>query len=80
MELVQELEPSKVYVRGFNAGYLLAEDGPELVESLLKGNKSPSSDYMKGMRGGWKEMELEKVRNAESARDNSNDREAERRR
>ncbi len=46
------------FIKGFNAGYFLAEYEPQLLTSLLK-NIQPTNSYISGLSFGQKEYELE---------------------
>lgn len=56
----EETSPSPEYLKGFNEGYLLAKESPELTDKLssIKGE----SDRTKGFLDGGKEYNLEKIR------------------
>jgi len=58
-EMIQEQE--KLFVRGFNNGYLIAEHEPELAAQLVK-VPNDHSDYFEGIVLGKQEFEMEKVR------------------
>ena len=48
----------KLYIKGFNSGYLLAKHEPELLGKVLK-NISPKKDFVEGLFSGKEEYELE---------------------
>jgi hypothetical protein len=54
-------ETSALYVRGFNHGYTLAKDIPDLVAKIVK-QLSPENDYLSGFFSGKEEWELEQNR------------------
>lgn len=49
----------KLFITGFNSGYLLAEFEPQLLILLLN-NVQPNNSYMRGIFAGQKEFELGK--------------------
>ena len=48
----------KLYIKGFNSGYLLAKYMPALLAKILK-NVSPTNDFVEGLFSGKEEYELE---------------------
>ena len=48
----------KLYIKGFNSGYLLAKHEPELLTKIVK-NVSPANDFVEGLFSGKEEFELE---------------------
>lgn len=50
----------KLYTKGFNSGYLLQKDNPELAKKLIEGNQSKESIFFKGLVAGSKEQVREK--------------------
>ena len=48
----------KLYIKGFNSGYLLAKHEPELLTKIVK-NVSPANDFVEGLYSGKQEYELE---------------------
>lgn len=48
----------KQFISGFNSGYLLAQNEPDMFTSLLT-QISPINSYISGMNYGKKEYELE---------------------
>lgn len=48
----------KQFIKGFNAGYLLAEYEPQILTALLK-QIHPVNSYISGMAYGQKEYKLE---------------------
>jgi hypothetical protein len=48
---------------GFNSGYFLAKEKPELLQTLLNG-ASGNSEYLEGIKAGQKEYEKERMRQA----------------
>lgn len=59
MEANETTEIPEAYVKGFNDGYLLAKESPDLLNTLLQGNQSKSSEYFKGLVSGKRELEKE---------------------
>jgi len=51
----------KLFTKGFNNGYLLAQHEPELAKKLTA-NNNDQSDYFKGLVKGKKEFEMSKIR------------------
>lgn len=58
-----EDEPSKKYIEGFNTGYLLQEEKPDLALSL-RHTRFPESeqDYANGLRDGISQREMEQLK------------------
>ena len=54
----------RLYIKGFNSGYLLAKNLPELLSKALKG-VTPKDDFSAGLFSGRDEFELEKFRTQE---------------
>lgn len=54
---MEDLE--KIYIKGFNVGYLLSQHDPELLTQLLK-TKS-SNEYFNGLHSGKKQHDREKL-------------------
>ena len=48
----------KLYIKGFNSGYLLAKYMPVLLTKIVK-NVSPTNDFVEGLFSGKEEYELE---------------------
>jgi hypothetical protein len=48
------------YLKGFNDGYLLKQQKPQLIENLL--NISSSSDYIQGLKDGERTYNQNKVK------------------
>ena len=48
----------KNLIEGFNSGYFLAKEKPELLQALLKG-VTGNSEYLEGIKAGQKEYQLE---------------------
>ena len=48
----------KLYIKGFNSGYLLAKYMPVLLTKIVK-NVSPTNDFVEGLFSGKQEYELE---------------------
>ncbi|OQA11985.1 MAG: hypothetical protein BWY67_00595 [Bacteroidetes bacterium ADurb.Bin397] len=61
MENLENTEaPNPDYLKGFNEGYLLSKENPELTKSFI--DKLPYSDRSNGFKDGWKQTILEKSR------------------
>ena len=60
-ELEKTTEQDKLFIKGFNNGYLIAEHEPELAAQLVK-VPNDHSDYFEGIVLGKQEFEMEKVR------------------
>lgn len=48
----------RLFIKGFNSGYLLAKHMPSLLDKIVK-NVSPTNDFSEGLFSGRKEYELE---------------------
>ncbi|MEI9911352.1 MAG: hypothetical protein WDO71_17830 [Bacteroidota bacterium] len=48
------------YAKGFNAGYLLSQHEPQLLNQLLKGTND-DSQYLQGLKMGKKQYQIEKT-------------------
>ena len=48
----------KLYIKGFNSGYLLAKHEPELLTKIVK-NVTPANDFVEGLFSGKEEYELQ---------------------
>ncbi|MBK8954971.1 MAG: hypothetical protein AB7O73_12865 [Bacteroidia bacterium] len=48
----------KLFIKGFNDGYILANHEPKLLDAILH-NISPTNSYINGLSSGQKEFELE---------------------
>ena len=51
----------RLYIKGFNSGYLLAKHMPTLLQKIVK-NFSPADDFSEGLFSGKKEFEIENAR------------------
>lgn len=62
------MEDEKKFLKGFNAGYLIAKHNPELSKKLKQGLSESDNALVQGFLSGTqelkKEMFLEKMRNA----------------
>lgn len=52
----------KQFIKGFNNGYFLAEERPELLNTLLTGITTENSSYLEGLQEGRKQRENERER------------------
>jgi hypothetical protein len=52
------MEADKLYTKGFNDGFLLAEHAPALVQKLTP-SLTPTNDYLDGLLAGTQEFTLE---------------------
>ena len=59
MNETESITPSKDYVKGFNLGYELSKEKPELALSLI--DKMPDTEKFEGFKDGWKQCTLEKT-------------------
>ena len=48
----------KLFIKGFNDGYVLANHEPNLLNAIMH-NLSPTNSYVSGLSFGQKEFELE---------------------
>ncbi|UPT67666.1 MAG: hypothetical protein M0D57_03060 [Sphingobacteriales bacterium JAD_PAG50586_3] len=55
-----EETPAPEYLKGFNQGYLLAKEKPELMEQLAK--VEDKSEQGQGLQDGYKEYLLERIK------------------
>lgn len=51
---------TKKYLKGFNDGYILKEQKPDLLENIL--NTTSSNDYIQGLKDGEREFKKQKVK------------------
>ena len=56
-----ELIVDENYLKGFNRGYVLTENVPDMVNTILK-VALPENDYFSGFKDGKQEFEMEKAR------------------
>lgn len=54
-----EIEPSADYLKGFNEGYLLSKERPELAETIIK-NVPGDTERLSGFADGHRQYEIEK--------------------
>ena len=73
-----KIDESK-FIKGFNAGYLLAVHEASLITNLLK-NVQPTTSYISGIKSGQKEFQfeidknqLEELRSIRDQKDHSRD-------
>ncbi|MBK8875519.1 MAG: hypothetical protein IPN13_17020 [Bacteroidetes bacterium] len=59
MSETENITPSQDYLKGFNLGYELSKEKPELALSLI--DKMPDSEKSEGFKDGWKQSTLEKT-------------------
>ncbi|GAA4457869.1 hypothetical protein [Rurimicrobium arvi] len=57
----EELEVDPAYQKGFNGGYTLAKEDPELLKALLQ-SKNDHSQYFQGLKAGGREYLREKFK------------------
>ena len=59
---MEEQEPSKQYLKGFNSGYVLAEHKPELLNSIMNSfpDKNIENDFVLGLEHGHDTYEKER--------------------
>ncbi len=55
------MEADKLYTKGFNDGFLLAEHAPALVQKLTP-SLTPANDYLDGLLAGTREFTLEQAK------------------
>jgi len=55
------MSQEKLYQKGFNAGYLLSQHEPVLIEKILKSNNK-DNEYFEGLLFGKKEYDREVFR------------------
>jgi len=78
----EELHVSEEYLKGFNDGYQLRKHEPELLDKLLKGQKS-TNERLKAMEAGSRQAQKEQIieqmkGKQEKAKDKSKGKERER--
>jgi hypothetical protein len=59
LTMEEEVTPSSEYIKGFNDGYVLAQEIPDLAKSLSK--IETRSDRLSGFKDGKKQYILEKL-------------------
>lgn len=52
----------KLFIKGFNNGYMLAKHEPQMLDNLLREIR-PNSSYIDGMKGGQLEYQQERLQN-----------------
>lgn len=57
----QETQIDPNYIKGFNNGYILAKEEPELFEQIMK-TPNEDKEYFKGLKAGGKEFIKEKFK------------------
>ena len=62
MSETENTTPSQDYLKGFNLGYELSKEKPELALSLI--DKMPDSEKANGFKDGWKQSTLERTMEA----------------
>lgn len=71
---MQQQDPSPEYIKGFNQMYKLKQEMPEAAQQILAAKAE--GDRFKGMLGGAKQFELERIREvSRKNRDQSQQRE-----
>lgn len=50
----------KLFAKGFNSGYVMEKDNPELTKKLIEGNQNKDNTYFKGVVAGSKEQKRER--------------------
>jgi intein-encoded DNA endonuclease-like protein len=56
------------YIKGFNDGYLLKQNKPQLLENVL--STTYSNDYIQGLRDGERNYRIQKVKSRTQELDN----------
>lgn len=54
-------DQEKLFIKGFNNGYLLAEHEPQLAAQHVR-NSNSHSQYFKGIVSGKQEFDMEKIK------------------
>ncbi len=52
------MEPSQKYIEGFNSGYIIRKESPELAKKLI-GSLKEQDDYIQGLKDGKQQFEKE---------------------
>lgn len=69
-----DMEPSEKYIDGFNSGYIIRKESPELAKKLIDTLKE-QDDYIQGLKDGKlqfeRELDKEIYRWAEQHKENS---------
>ncbi len=52
------MEPSAKYIEGFNSGYVIRKESPELAKNLIETLKE-QDDYIQGLKDGKQQFEKE---------------------
>lgn len=48
----KEVEDAELYIKGFNAGYLMQKHSPKVMEEMLKNRSHPQLPYQQGLTAG----------------------------
>lgn len=57
--MLDEDEPSKEFLKGFNNGYQLSKHEPELLNKLLQTQQTGNTDYTRAMQQGKEQHQRE---------------------
>lgn len=53
-------QDEKLYIKGFNAGYVMEKENPKLLKKLTAEKQNESNPFVKGITDGSKEQQREK--------------------
>jgi hypothetical protein len=53
-------QEEKLYIRGFNAGYVMEQENPKLLKQLITDKQNENDLFVKGMDAGSKEKVRER--------------------
>ena len=60
--MIEEEEPSKEFLKGYNHGYQMAKHEPELLDKVLQAqSKNAPNDYSRAMAQGKNQYQHEKL-------------------
>ncbi len=54
----EEQEPSEKYVKGFNSGYQMQKEEPELLDKIIKSDNG-NNEYIQAMEAGKRQQQKE---------------------
>ncbi|MGJ1334178.1 hypothetical protein [Sphingobacterium siyangense] len=57
---MEEIEPSQIYLKGYNAGYMLNKYEPKLLSQILA-NENRHHEFIKALYDGGKQWQKEKM-------------------